>query len=141
MTVLLELSYMCQSIVHDYTCIYKHQPSQMPSSSRSGSSRRSRSGHGHHRHRRRHRTRWKQTERNLIAAILGMVVIAVLIAAVADKKWFKLHGGKCPSEYLGAYEFLTPNILSEVSRKYTSTDCSKLFLQSCYKWLFYMHKD
>ena len=62
--------------------------------------------------------RWKQTERNLVAAILGMVVIAVLIAAVADKKWFKLHGGKCPSEYLGAYEFLTPNILSEASRKY-----------------------
>lgn len=84
----------------------------MPSSSRSsgGSSRRSRSGHSHHRHRRRHRLRPKQTERNLVAAILGMVVIAVLISALADQKWFKLHGGQCSKEYLGAYQFLTPNI-------------------------------
>ncbi|XP_072177612.1 transmembrane protein 127-like [Diadema setosum] len=84
----------------------------MPSSSRSsaGSSRRSRSNHSHHRHRRRHRLRPKQTERNLVAAILGMVVIAVLISALADKNWFMLHGGQCSATHLGAYQFLTPNL-------------------------------
>ena len=83
----------------------------MPSS-RSSSSHRHRSSR-HHRHRRRRRhLRPKQTERNLVAAILGILVIAVLIAALAEQKWFKLHGGKCQYTYMGVYQFLTKGIVS-----------------------------
>ena len=82
-------------------------------SSRSSSSRRhrSRSHHGHHRHRsRRRRHNPKGAERNLVAAILGMIVIAVLISSLAEQKWFRLHGGLCTHTYIGAYQFLTPDI-------------------------------
>ncbi len=91
------------------------------SSSRSSRSRRhrSRSHHGHHRHRsRRRRHNPKRAERNLVAAILGMIVIAVLISSLAEQKWFRLHGGQCTHTYIGAYQFLTPGIEK-------STDYSK----------------
>ncbi|XP_022080803.1 transmembrane protein 127-like [Acanthaster planci] len=96
------------------------------SRSRSSSSRRHRSrSHGHHhRHRsRRRRHNPKRAERNLVAAILGMVVIAVLISSLAEKKWFYLHGGQCSSlnkknEDLGAYQFLTPGIETDPGYKY-----------------------
>ena len=45
-----------------------------------------------------------------MAAILGMVVIAVLISSLAEQKWFRLHGGVCNKEYIGAYQFLTPDV-------------------------------
>ncbi len=45
-----------------------------------------------------------------MAAILGVVVIALLIAALAVKHWFKLHGGKCNKTYIGVYQFLTVGI-------------------------------
>ncbi|XP_071947919.1 transmembrane protein 127-like [Antedon mediterranea] len=92
------------------------------SSSSSGrSSRRHRRRHRHHRHRRSRQIRPKTTERNLVAAIMGMVVIAFLIAALAEQKWFSLHGGKCDKEYIGAYEFLTPHVENTPSMEYCIT--------------------
>ncbi|XP_054766034.1 transmembrane protein 127-like [Lytechinus pictus] len=112
----------------------------MPSSGRTSgsSSRRSRSNHSHHhhRHRRRHRLRPKQTERNLVASILGMVVIAVLISALADRKWFRLHGGKCKQEYLGAYQFLTPNIENMASYQYCFTSKAIPIMRAVIGFLF-----
>ncbi|XP_033098377.1 transmembrane protein 127-like [Anneissia japonica] len=91
-------------------------------SSSSGRSRRHRHRrHRHHRHRRSRQIRPKITERNLVAAIMGMVVIAFLIAALAEQKWFRLHGGKCDKEYIGAYEFLTPHVEDAPSMEYCIT--------------------
>ncbi|XP_038046854.1 transmembrane protein 127-like [Patiria miniata] len=86
------------------------------SSSRSSRRHRSR---GHHRHRsRRRRHNPKRNERNLVAAILGMVVIAVLISSLAEQKWFHLHGGECAKENIGAYQFLTPGIETSGAYRY-----------------------
>lgn len=58
-------------------------------------------------------------------------MIAVLISALADRKWFKLHGGKCKQEYLGAYQFLTPNI-EDMACKYTASMHADLRMQYSY---------
>jgi hypothetical protein len=93
-----------------------HSTRHSSGSSRSSRRRRSRS-HGHHRHRRRRRHSPKRSERNLVAAILGIVVIAVLISSLAEQKWFYLHGGKCSKAYIGAYQFLTSRIESSPAYK------------------------
>lgn len=54
-----------------------------------------------------HRRRWraKNKERNLLAAVLSIVVIALLSTSLAQPRWFFFRGGKCARRYLGVYDF------------------------------------
>lgn len=91
--------------------------SERSSSSRSGSHRRhrsshssrSRSGRRRRRHRHNYRFNFKQAERNWIAAVFDMVVMAVLISSLADQSWFQLHGGRCAAKSVGVLNFLFDN--------------------------------
>ncbi|XP_077992290.1 transmembrane protein 127-like [Glandiceps talaboti] len=55
------------------------------------------------------RIRPKQRERNIVAAILGMIAIATLATALAEPRWFYLHGTKCEYTYIGLYMFFSIN--------------------------------
>ncbi|PIK61926.1 putative transmembrane protein [Apostichopus japonicus] len=91
------------------------------STSRSSSHRRHRSSHGsrsrsgrrRRRHRHNYRLNFKQAERNWIAAVFDLVVMAVLISALADQSWFRLHGGNCPAKSFGVLNFLFESFTPE----------------------------
>lgn len=55
---------------------------------------------------RRRECREKEKEKNLLSAVLSMVVIALLSTAIAQPRWFKLKGGGCSKSSLGVNEFL-----------------------------------
>ncbi|CAG2177529.1 unnamed protein product, partial [Oppiella nova] len=44
-------------------------------------------------------------ERNVLSAIMSIVVIATLATALAQPKWFSINGGLCPRKYIGLQEF------------------------------------
>lgn len=109
------------------------------STSRSSSHRRHRSSHGsrsrsgrrRRRHRHNYRLNFKQAERNWIAAVFDLVVMAVLISALADQSWFRLHGGNCPAKSFGVLNFLfesfTPGKNIKRLRRLVLFDPSLLF--------------
>lgn len=53
------------------------------------------------------RRQWraKNRERNLLAAVLSIIVIALLSTSLAQPKWFYFKGGECTKKHLGVYEF------------------------------------
>ncbi|KAL3184888.1 hypothetical protein MRX96_030781 [Rhipicephalus microplus] len=57
------------------------------------------------RHHRPHHWRLKERERNLLAAVLSIVVIATLSTALVHPRWFYLQGGGCGHKYLGVQNF------------------------------------
>ncbi|CAM1296822.1 TMEM127 (predicted) [Pycnogonum litorale] len=71
-------------------------------------------------------------ERNFIAAVFEIIVIAILATALAQPQWFHLVGGGCNHSYLGAYQFVyvgyfesRPTSLSS-SKLLTTTSSSSL---------------
>ncbi|XP_070540034.1 transmembrane protein 127-like [Ptychodera flava] len=68
------------------------------------------------------RIRPKHRERNIAAAILGMVVIATLATALAEPRWFYLHGGTCDHEYIGLYMFFNVGAESDPGLSICVTD-------------------
>ena len=44
-------------------------------------------------------------ERNVLSAIMSIIVIATLATALAQPKWFSITGGVCTRRYLGLQEF------------------------------------
>lgn len=46
-----------------------------------------------------------EKERNVLSAILSIVVIATLATALAQPKWFSITGGVCTRRYIGLQEF------------------------------------
>uniref|UniRef100_A0A1E1XDF0 Putative conserved plasma membrane protein n=2 Tax=Amblyomma TaxID=6942 RepID=A0A1E1XDF0_9ACAR len=57
------------------------------------------------RHHHPHHWRLKERERNLLAAVLSIVVIATLSTALVHPRWFYLQGGGCGHKYLGVQNF------------------------------------
>ena len=44
-------------------------------------------------------------ERNVLSAIMSIIVIATLATALAQPKWFSITGGVCTRRYIGLQEF------------------------------------
>ena len=44
-------------------------------------------------------------ERNVLSAIMSIIVIATLATALAQPKWFSITGGLCSRRYIGLQEF------------------------------------
>lgn len=53
------------------------------------------------------RWRLKERERNLVSAMLGIFVIAILAIALSQPRWFILKGGGCSQKYLGMQQFFS----------------------------------
>lgn len=44
-------------------------------------------------------------DRNVLAAVLSIIVIATLATALAQPKWFSIRGGVCNRTYIGLQDF------------------------------------
>jgi len=47
----------------------------------------------------------RDRDRNVLSAILSIIVIATLATALAQPKWFSISGGLCNRKYIGLQEF------------------------------------
>lgn len=47
----------------------------------------------------------REKDRNVLSAILSIIVIATLATALAQPKWFSISGGVCNRKYIGLQEF------------------------------------
>lgn len=67
---------------------------------------------------------------------MGMFVIAVLISALAEQKWFKLHGGQCTHQYVGVYQFLTPGLDKSPDYELCLNDKVVVIMRSVISFIF-----
>lgn len=72
------------------------------------------------RHHRPHHWRLKERERNLLAAVLSIVVIATLSTALVHPRWFYLQGGGCGHKYLGVQNFFYVGYFEEFPRHFVN---------------------
>lgn len=47
----------------------------------------------------------REKDRNVLSAIMSIIVIATLATALAQPKWFSISGGLCNRKYIGLQEF------------------------------------
>uniref|UniRef100_T1IIZ6 Transmembrane protein 127 transmembrane region domain-containing protein n=1 Tax=Strigamia maritima TaxID=126957 RepID=T1IIZ6_STRMM len=70
---------------------------------------------------RRRRSHNKEKERNLVSSVLSMLVIALISTAIAQPRWFYLHGGACPHSYLGVEQFFNFGSIKQSDSSYTNS--------------------
>ncbi|XP_035693113.1 transmembrane protein 127-like [Branchiostoma floridae] len=80
------------------------------------------------------RRRWrrpKRRERNVAGAAFSVVVIAALSTALAEPRWFHVHGGKCQhtNEYIGINLFLRDSTVKPLLDSYCVTEHAVLILR------------